>query len=342
MSDSRQLAWFFATLFLAAAACVAWWGCATLRQALTNGYSQTEGVVLDSSLIVGRNRHGNTYDTRVTYSYNVAGQEYTSDRFALAYSGPEEGDHDWVQAHPTGGAVTVYYDPSHPETSVLRRGVIWNDFVALACSLAALFVAGGVLAWILNEVKAARQPGGLTIFRLDDHRHGISLTGNSEFIASGAVGAVVVLAATIAHGIASPASFVMLLVCQTLVIALALAVSAGVFTLLRRRRRDASRMLVVDQAAKTLRVPASERSSAAMTFAFAAIQRFEVEQIKIQSGSRTYTRYRVLLVGPNAAEARPVPVHALASEAEAASLAAWLEEAVGVPRRAAEPRAMAG
>ena len=74
--------------------------------------------------------------------------------------GPEQYDKDWVDAHQSGAAVTVYYDPSNPENAVLRQGIMWQDPVALAASLAALFLSGGIVGWFRSKLRNTDQAGG--------------------------------------------------------------------------------------------------------------------------------------------------------------------------------------
>jgi hypothetical protein len=59
----------------------------------------------------------------ITYAYNVGGRQYAGHTIALWNEDWDGmGADEFVAEHPVHSAVTVYYDPQHPENAVLVRG----------------------------------------------------------------------------------------------------------------------------------------------------------------------------------------------------------------------------
>lgn len=98
-------------------------------------WESTEGVVVDSEVSEYRTvsysaRHDSVTSTNRTnakfqYRYHVNGMEYNStgvDHGLLGWL-TDLSDRVAVRKHPRGSQVTVYYDPSYPEHSVLWNGV---------------------------------------------------------------------------------------------------------------------------------------------------------------------------------------------------------------------------
>lgn len=103
----------------------------------------------------------NHKSSRVRYTYLVKNQEYTSSRARfferLLYEGI--GDLEWQQAHRDATEVMVYYDPEHPERSVLVREVESERVLMLLltlvyCGLALLlpFFLIGLSFWTLRHL----------------------------------------------------------------------------------------------------------------------------------------------------------------------------------------------
>jgi hypothetical protein len=319
---------------LAAAAGLAWWGTDTLRQTMTQQFSQTEGVVSDSYVTTTRRKRTTTYHAHVAYSYKVAGTHYNSQRFAFTHEGPEGDDKDWVEAHPAGTSVVVYYNPAAPNESTLRRGILWMDFVVPAVMFAALFLTGGILGWCSSKIRNARNAGGLPVLRVSGSCWAVSLTTETAWVTAGAVGAVVVMAGTILYGITEPASVGRLVAGQAGVVLVSMLVAVITFRALRHVRARRKKWLVVDEAQQTLLIPVGKSREAASLHKFANVVGFRVDKITTRSGSRSYIEYHVSLTGQDSGSALSVPVHAFNNQFEAESLASWLEERVGLRRAA--------
>jgi hypothetical protein len=330
----KQLACIILVLFVSAAAGLVWWGTDTLRQTMTQSYSQTEGVISDSYVTSTRRKRTTTYHAHVTYHYEVAGTTFTSRRFAYTHEGPEWDDKDWVEAHPPGTSVVVYYNPAAPHQSTLRSGVFWADFVVPAVMFAALFLTGGLLGWDVSKIRRSGHAGGLPTIQLSGSCWAVSLTGDAAWATAGAVGAVTVLAGTILFGISAPTSVGMLVAGQAGVVVASMLVTVSTFKLMRYLRARRKKWLVVDQAERILRIPADKKRVTDTSFAFDHIRGFGVQRTETRSGSRMYIEYQVSLAGEDSGAAFSSPVHAFDSRFEAESLASWLEERVGLRRAA--------
>lgn len=334
LSYYKQLACMILVLLVLAAAGLAWWGTDTLRQTRTLTYSQTQGIVSDSYVTSTRRKRTTTYHAHVTYHYAVGGTAYTSQRFAYTHEGPEWDDKDWVEAHPPGTSVVVYYDPAAPGQSTLRAGVLWQDFVVPAVMFGALFLTGGLLGWNLSKIRRSGHAGGLPTIQLADRTWAVSLTGDAAWVTAGAVGAVTVFSGSILFGISAPTSVGMLLAGQAGVVIGSMLVTVSTFKLMRFLRARRKKWLVIDEAERTLRIPADETRAGGESIEFGHIRGFGVAKVNIRRGNRIYTEYQVSLSGEESGAAFSSRVHALDSQLEAESLATWLEERVGLRRAA--------
>lgn len=342
MKYYRDISWFFLLLCVIAAGFTAWWGVQTIRQAATVGYATTQGVVMDSYTTVHRSKNVVTHAAHVQYKYTVGDRTHISQRFAYAHDGPAEYDKDWVEDHETGADVAVYYNPANPEESVLRQGIMWQDPIALAVSLAALFLSGGIVGWFRSKLRNADRAGGLPVVQLDDSREAVSLTPNTPWIIGGVVGGLSALVGTIFIGAVAPRSFVVTVGGLVCVIVASLLTAAVAYRIAARRRRRVSRLLVIDHAAKTLTIPTPKSGGSPTTYSFEDVHSFEVEKVKSRSGRNIYVHdYVVMKIRETGAMVR-VQFHALSTETEAASLSSWLAERVRSRGIAEQPRAMAG
>jgi hypothetical protein len=100
----------------------------------------------------------------VSYSYRVNDQHYIGTRVGLSdmYNRPRDGDVvGFVTSHPVHSTVDVYYDPLHPENSVLEPGpdearnavLIWAGSILFVCLVLPVLRANS----FLNKVVAWRK-----------------------------------------------------------------------------------------------------------------------------------------------------------------------------------------
>jgi Protein of unknown function (DUF3592) len=90
---------------------------------------------------------GETEVANVTYSYNVNGKDYHSNR--VVWGGNLEGGtvRGFVAANPVGGRVTVYYEPQNPESAILLRDRTGRLVLYLVLSIFLLLLGVGCL-WV--------------------------------------------------------------------------------------------------------------------------------------------------------------------------------------------------
>jgi hypothetical protein len=81
-----------------------------------------------------RRRRRTTYTPKLSYTYAVEGRPYTSTRIAFggtrSYSSSSAAE-GFVNRHPVGSKVTVYYNPGDPAESTLETGASGGAYVLL-------------------------------------------------------------------------------------------------------------------------------------------------------------------------------------------------------------------
>lgn len=82
------------------------------------------------------------------YTYTVGDTSYTSSRWSFGSLGPRI----WSEAkslreYAKGTPIKVYYDPAHPESSVIRRSLMLSSYVFLGFGLLCLFGGLRILLW---------------------------------------------------------------------------------------------------------------------------------------------------------------------------------------------------
>jgi Protein of unknown function (DUF3592) len=84
------------------------------------------GTIMQSEWVYHHGSHQSSYYyVHVAYAYHVNGETHVGNRVKLwnpDFNGDESTVKDFVAAHPVRSTVDVYYDPAHPENSVLIPG----------------------------------------------------------------------------------------------------------------------------------------------------------------------------------------------------------------------------
>lgn len=93
------------------------------------GWAATTGAIVRSERLTEFDHEGNSYKVELQYAYRVGQQDYAGTRITLddqATGESADADED-LKRFPVGRHVTVYYDPTSPDLSVLERKVskIW-------------------------------------------------------------------------------------------------------------------------------------------------------------------------------------------------------------------------
>lgn len=139
------------------------------RSAARN-WSMTMGQVIASGAQSYRSRSGNSggyhtmYRPYVSYTYNVGGRTYASDRMAMGMSlgyGSSSVAEQKAARYPAGATVQVYYNPDNPAEATLETRsqgsgilvfVVIIIVVILAVSLAFTLGIGGFLGGFLSNL----------------------------------------------------------------------------------------------------------------------------------------------------------------------------------------------
>ncbi len=126
---------FFSVSFLVAGGAISWWGWGILQNARqSESWPTTSGQIIYSDVRESRDNEGTTsYYADIEFTYVVGDQRYTADKVSFGEYGSGTRRHaaDIVARYPQGMAVTVYYDPTAPETAVLEPGVTWSSYLVL-------------------------------------------------------------------------------------------------------------------------------------------------------------------------------------------------------------------
>lgn len=114
-------------------------------------WPRTTGTILTSKQQVEKDEEGDTHRGFILYAYEVGGTPYRSGR---VFCGDELGlgwkrtIHRYMAAYPVGKAVTVYYDPQAPGTSLLEPGFSLAGYVAFL--IPALLTVWGLAALLVR------------------------------------------------------------------------------------------------------------------------------------------------------------------------------------------------
>ena len=109
-------------------------GWTVYRQIRAESYAATRGVVTHSAAqATFRAAGGFSESADIKYKYQVAGKEYSGDRYRFGnISSNDDGADRIVREYPLGKQVLVYYHPADPAESLLRPGLAGCDlFLAM-------------------------------------------------------------------------------------------------------------------------------------------------------------------------------------------------------------------
>jgi hypothetical protein len=149
---SRLLLWFFISAGLIAIAVGAW---NLFRSLQCERWPATEGVVQQAEMETHSGRRGShSYSPSITYHYQVAGTNYTGNRWAFgAMSASAAYAQTILNAFPVGRKVSVRYSPDNPELAVLVTGIHGGTWIFLAVGTAFLLVG-----WIFQKLPSSNPP----------------------------------------------------------------------------------------------------------------------------------------------------------------------------------------
>jgi hypothetical protein len=157
-----MLAKIFALLFIFAGLVLNILGVVRTKEGLrSNEWPEVSARVQSAEVNKTRTKNGRyRHHARISYTYQVQGMDYTSNRVGLAGqgSGSESHANDLVKEYAPGKTVKAYHDPAHPGSAVLIRGVgssIWLLFI-----VGVVFIVLGF--YIMFSKRPARSPSPAT------------------------------------------------------------------------------------------------------------------------------------------------------------------------------------
>jgi hypothetical protein len=107
-------------------------GYGAYRQFESGNYPGVTGKVISSEVKSHQgSKGGTTYSADIQYSYMIEGRHFTGSkwRFNNASASGYSMAMSLVQAHPAGSELTVFYNPTKPEQSLLSPGIEGQDFL---------------------------------------------------------------------------------------------------------------------------------------------------------------------------------------------------------------------
>jgi hypothetical protein len=95
------------------------------------------------------------YNGKIRYSYQVRGKQYVGRRvfWQTGESSADRSPQVLTETYPPGNAVTVYYDPRSPKTSVLEPWNRQNMYASLLFAIA--FTGFGLMAYVVAHHNGA-------------------------------------------------------------------------------------------------------------------------------------------------------------------------------------------
>lgn len=132
----------------------AWYGPGQLGEArATASWPAVKGVVVEARAVSQSGRRGRrSHSVRISYTYKVADDTYTGDRYSVAGNlgaGSQEQAEQLARGYRRGDEIWVYYDPASPERAVLLRGGVRKAWLTIGFGALLLVIGLGMGAWRL-------------------------------------------------------------------------------------------------------------------------------------------------------------------------------------------------
>ena len=125
----------------------------TIKSIRAEHWPVTDGIVQTAAMNSNTDNHGHrTYSADVTYSYQVAGTNYTGDKVSTGeMSSSVAYAQGILDRYPVGKTVIVHYSPDDPSDAVLETGIHGGTWICLG--VGTVFVLVGILS--LKLIRAA-------------------------------------------------------------------------------------------------------------------------------------------------------------------------------------------
>jgi len=132
---TQLFCWLFIVIGLASAGAGVWMLAKSLR---SEHWPSTSGIVRSAEMKSHSGNHGSrTWSAEVTYTYQVAGTDYTGDKVSIgAMSSSSESARGILNRYPAGKNVSVHYSPGDPSEAVLETGIHGGTWICLGVGTA--------------------------------------------------------------------------------------------------------------------------------------------------------------------------------------------------------------
>jgi hypothetical protein len=169
--QAEQLKWVYRISFVISLGLIAWGAEQWIRFEPSLKWPTVPGVIMECKYAscgthfteagIAILTHNHRNGAQVLYRYAVDGKEYISDQIRLSsrdLSGGSGNPHQFVEEHPVGTSVLVYYEPGNPQNSVLIPGadtILDRVLIFAGAASAVLSVFGYYL--VVRRVRREQQ-----------------------------------------------------------------------------------------------------------------------------------------------------------------------------------------
>lgn len=231
-----------------------WMAHTIYKQYQATQWPSVQGRVVSAEVVRHPDSDSDTYEPRLAYTYEVAGERLTAWRIRF---GNKSSSQDWandkVRKYPPGSTPAVHYNPGDPSESVLETGVGVGDVSFALFFLPFNFIALGVPLFFLVQRRLNFDALACPQWK-EDTRSGLDIAYKNPVAAAWVAGLVGSFALTpimavlqAVHG----SSFLALQLAAAALVVLCLAAAHKA----RERSRDRSQHLWVDARLQKLHLP---------------------------------------------------------------------------------------
>lgn len=300
-----------------------------IHQWQAESYPTTTGTVVVSHV------EDDDYDAHsvIRYVYRVAGKQYEANRYRYEAKWCNRGNaRRIVDAYPLHSQVVVHYDAEDPSNAVLETGVDGRNLFLFMATLPFNLVLVNLWVWLGHTIYSGRHPpvaGGAKVWedgtqtrvRISEWPPIVTAWGIALLLSIGAIFFV-----GIPFGFNPPA--------EVMIATFAVIFACATFTYMRRRRKLASGDfdLVIDNPARSLTLPRTNRGLTGAVVKFETLSAVEVETLETRDarGELKHSRYAPTLVFTDRdGSTRREKLAEWSNKQRAERLAAWLRKRLG-------------
>lgn len=304
-------------------------GAALVAGLRSQSFASTDGVVTASEVRMTDGSRSSNYDVDIHYTYQVDGQKFEGSRYGYAQFASS--DSEWtrrvVAQNPKGASVRVHYDPANPAESVLVPGIESSGLFMLMFMTPFNVVMLGL--WYGVGLPLWHRWQGTSPKLVDWFREAGALHMRLpplHWVASGLAGIGVAAFAGI-FVVAIVAGFHPSMPFVEVMWALVAAVGLGTALYVRRKTLAGGYDLVIRD--HEIDLPLGMGQTRRQTIDKASVSSVSVQEM--QSGHNKAPHYEIRLMRRDGSHAAVADWY---DETEANKLARWLEDQIGIARRA--------